>query len=601
MYKAIVFVRTSTDVQEMESQRSATIEFCKMDGYAGEEIKIIGTNGASAIKLDKLYLQDIEELYRTVESNPIEGIYLFALDRLGRNEPILVTLKQYCIDHKIHLKIKDLNISLLNHDKTVNDGTNILFSVLAAQAASEMRIKKARFERARIRNYEAGKYMGGYIPFGYYIDEKGYYTINEEQAKVIRLIYTLFNGGGYSAEKLAKEMNERGYRNGQGRLFNPQYIRLLLKTPLYTGEDVDKSGRKMIYPPIVTKDEQVKAKQILLANNTIINKAQKHYFFGNKLIVCHVCGHHYLRKAACYTCCGRQLSKREGQSHIANCNNTLSVSVNCLDGILWDLTKKELIKELESDNNSKENDARKNITITQQKLSALRNKLGEYEAKIEEIYLEGDRKMLPEKLIDKRIAVVKKQQDEDNKRLAELKIELARHQQVIENIVERNKYLLSYNAITDVEMRGNEKELSDLVHSYIHKVTIEKTTYNNSNKFVLINIEMQNGTLYKVWFNGRVKIGARAYIWSTEYDYETEYEFENIERTPNGVTTVDIERFKMFTEQLETIAGHAKGSQDMWDKLSGKSNFAELYRKVLANNPQQTMQYINDISARYNW
>lgn len=595
MYKAIVFIRTSTDSQEMESQRLSTLQFCKYDGYTDDEIKVIGTNGASAIKLDQLYLQDIDEIYRTIETNPIEGIYLFAVDRLGRNEPILVGLKQFCIDNKIHLKIKDLGISLLNADKTLNEGSNIMLSVLAAQAASEMRIKKARFERARVRNYEQGKYMGGYIPYGYYVDDKGYYQINEEEAKLIRLIYSLYLSRKFSADTLARELNERGYRNGKGRMFNPQYVRLLLKSPTYSGETVDVSGRKMVYPPIVTKEDQAKAKEILLSNNTAIDKARVNFYFGNKLILCPECGHHFERKSGVYTCCGRQLARRAGQSHICNCNNSLSVAINCTDGILWDLTKRELIKDLESDNNSKEVEAREKIDITIQKLTALGDKLAKYQEKIEEIYLEGDRKMLSEKFIDKRVSVVKKQQEQDNIRLAELQSELSRYQQVLENVNQHNKFLTSYNSITEVELQGNEKKMSELVHQYVHQVIFEKSNYNNSDKYVLMNIQMKNGMEYKVWFNGRIKKGSRAFIWDSDYNYEREYDFYNIERTENGITHKGIEKFKRFISAAkEYLTTHTM--QQLMDELNTDCELHRLFTDCGKDNLQQVIHTLNALA-----
>lgn len=597
MYKAIVFVRTSTDRQEMDSQQRETINFAKKDGYSNDEIKVIGTNGASAIKLDKLYLNDIQEIYDTCKEYPIEAIYGYDIDRLGRNELVLVTLKQFCIDNKINLKIYVSNLSLLNEDKTANDGINIMFSVLAAQAASEMRTKKARFERARKRNYETGKYMGGYIPYGYCVNENGYYEIKEEEGEMVKLIYQLFNTGEFSSNSLAKELNERGYLNGVGNLFNAQYIRLILKSELYTGEYTDEKGRIIKFPPLVSVEEQNKAKSILLKNNTTQNKAQTHYFFGNKLIVCPVCGHHYLRKSGVYTCAGLQLSRREGQAHIADCDYNLTIAVNCMDGILWDITKKELIKDIESNNKEKEREAREKIKVVNQKIKTLSTKLQKYADKIEEIILKSDALMLSEALIAKRVAVVQEQQKEDEKTMVSLQEEKARYESVIEKRDNLKAYI-NYQTITDIELKGDEKVISDFVHQYVHQVSIEKTEYNGSSKFLLIYIEMKNGVKYKVWFNGRQKKGARAFIWCSEDNTEGEYTFANIEREDDKVTSKSIELLKQLNFYCITYLSNHSFSE-LWEVLTDSNNeINKLFNQCQEYNHQQVVQMINQLSIK---
>lgn len=597
MYKAIVFVRTSTDRQEMDSQQRETINFAKRDGYSDDEIKVIGTNGASAIKLDKAYMKDIQEIYDTCNEYPIEVIYGYDIDRLGRNELVLVTLKQFCIDNKINLKIYVSNLSLLNEDKTVNDGINFMFSFLAAQAASEMRTKKARFERARKRNYETGKYMGGYIPYGYCVNENGYFEIKEGEGEMVKLIYQLFNTGEFSSNSLAKELNERGYVNGIGNLFNAQYIRLILKSELYTGEYKDEKGRIIKFPPLVSLEEQQKAKSILLKNNKTQNKAQKHYFFANKLIVCPVCGHHYQRKSGVYTCAGLQLSRREGQAHIANCDNNLTIAVNCMDGILWDITKKELIKDIESNNKEKEREAKEKIKVVNQKIKTLSAKLQKYASKIEEIILKSDALMLSETLIAKRVAVVQEQQKEDEKTMVLLQEEKARYEAVIEKRDNLKAYI-NYQTITDVELKGDEKVISNFVHQYVHKVSFEKTEYNGSSKFLLINIEMKNGVKYKVWFNGRQKKGARAFIWCSDDETEGEYTFANIERDGEKVTSKSIENLKQLnTYCLAYLSNHS--FSELWDVLLDPDNeINKLFNSCEEYSHQQVVHMINQLAIK---
>lgn len=64
------------------------------DGYADSDIEIIGKCGASAIKLDDAYMENLNELYGRIESGDVAVVYAWAIDRIGRDEVVLMQLKK---------------------------------------------------------------------------------------------------------------------------------------------------------------------------------------------------------------------------------------------------------------------------------------------------------------------------------------------------------------------------------------------------------------------------------------------------------------------------------------------------------------------------
>ena len=91
MKKAVILVRTSTVRQEIDSQIEEVIKYAMADGYKADDLEVIGNAGSSAIKLDERYLENIQKVYRVIETTPtIECVYAWAIDRIGRREELLM-------------------------------------------------------------------------------------------------------------------------------------------------------------------------------------------------------------------------------------------------------------------------------------------------------------------------------------------------------------------------------------------------------------------------------------------------------------------------------------------------------------------------------
>lgn len=581
--KSIALYRTSTDAQEVESQRKEIIEFAISDGCNPSDIIEIGCAGASAIKLDQQYLDNINEVYRTIESENVGCVYAWDIDRIGRNEVVLMEFKNFLIKHRVNLKVRSLSVSLFDRNGNVDAGFELVYSFFGTLAKQEMEQKQARFERARKRNMEAGKYIGGYVALGYNVGDNGYFEIDEREAELVRLIYSEFNTGKYSTTTLAREMNQRGYTSKGNIPFCSTIISRVLNYKAYTGEVIDKKGRRKTFPVIVSKQEQARAKEILDTNNTRQTKAIKHYYFGNKLIVCPDCGHHFVVLNNCYQCTGAILAKREGTGYLCDCTNNIAITFRNLDGILWEIAKREVIAFIEGDQSEVEKETKDKIAVLDQKINTLRNKLAQYEQKIEDIIDNGDRMMLSEAQIMKRVGNVRKMQEGEANELRAMEAERARLHHTLNFSEVAKKWLTGYGSISDIELQGDEKVMYDLVHQYIDKVTVERSEYNGNSNFQLVTVEAKSG-VYKVWYNGRKKVGDKAFASYPDQEGEFVFNFNQIIRTDNGVTTAENEMFREFDGLLKSLGD----IDNIWDN--------PLTKKCAAANEQRTIQMINQVA-----
>lgn len=596
MDKVIALIRTSTDKQEVESQKQEIISLILSDGYKEDEIIVVGDSGASAIKLDEQYISNLNKVYDLIEGGGIASVYAWAIDRIGRNEEILMQFKNRLIRNKVQLVIKNPTLKLLNSDFTVNSGVELAFSLFATMAKQEMEQKKERFNRAKKRNLKEGKSIGGYAALGYDIDKNNFIVINTEESELVRLIFALFNSRKYSTMSLARELNERGYKTKNGYDFTPVMISNILNNLAYSGGYVDEKGRERNYPSIISKETQLLSKKILMTNNTRQTKSIKHSYFCLKLIQCKECGHNYQVLNGTYHCTGNIMSKRVGSEHLSDCTCTDSIAVNNLDGIVWTLTRGFIIDEIEHSSSIMEEDTKKEIEVLEQKKEVLLQKLSMYDRKIDEIITKADIELRSEVYISKRIANVNRQREIDNKELVRINDEIGRLNDNLVYTSTFHKLYTGYNSISDVELVGDEKTMRDLVHRYVKSIQFEKTVFNDNKNYYRIDILTLGGDLYTVYYNGRDRHLRRCYMESPTTPLSA-FRFERMIRKEDCITTESNERFKVFKKRIDEVVDEIDSIEELMDYMMS----VDMYHLVMEDNNQRVAHYINEISLRKGW
>ena len=246
--KVLLFIRTSTERQELDNQRKELENYVKSMGYADEDIICLEGQGASAIKLDDDYMQMVNELTEYIDSGKISCVALWSVDRILRDDEIWPRIKKKLITKKIQLVIKNPSLLLLNPDGSINQGSELALSLFSTMASQEMRLKQERFKRTKKANAEKGKYNGGCnIRFGYSIGENNFYIINEEEANIIRTIFELYSEGKYSAVSLRNECYARGIFMDKQKIMN------ILSADAYCGRPQVKYNNR-VYPAIISEE-----------------------------------------------------------------------------------------------------------------------------------------------------------------------------------------------------------------------------------------------------------------------------------------------------------------------------------------------------------
>lgn len=148
--------------------------------------------------------------------------------RFARNILVVDILRD--LDKKdVHVHFLDINKTTANPD----DWSYIQLFLNFDEDLSRNMSKKIRW--GQLQSAKNGRLHMTKKLYGYHYDTKTKtLSINEEEAKVIRLMFELYSQG-YGFRRLTQELERRGIVNRQGKPFNQGTITKMIKNPIYKG------------------------------------------------------------------------------------------------------------------------------------------------------------------------------------------------------------------------------------------------------------------------------------------------------------------------------------------------------------------------------
>lgn len=226
MTKAIGYVRVSTEEQAREgwslnAQREKINLYCRL--HELELVEIISDEGISACNV-KGRPGMLRLLSMTTEGkrNPLQAIVTVKLDRLFRNAA--EALKYSDLWRKRGVELHFINEGI----QTSGAAGKMYFALLAVFAEFERDQCSERTKAGLARRKSMGLKLGGESPYGYTADENGYLIQSPGEQEIIHTMVRL-RKSGLSYEKIAKALNDEGYRNRSGRLWNNVTVHYLVK------------------------------------------------------------------------------------------------------------------------------------------------------------------------------------------------------------------------------------------------------------------------------------------------------------------------------------------------------------------------------------
>ena len=300
--RVATYARVSTQEQatentSMASQSDQLTAYCQMRGWtiinSYVDPGFTGKNGDRP---------GLKQLRADARIGLFDKVLVCKLDRLARSLRLLMD---------VEAELKEYNISLTSIRESVDtsNGTGkMVFQLFGMVAEWDRENIIERTKSGRIQRYKSGCWAGGKPTFGYSYDKTTRkLVINEDQAKIVRLIFS-----GYNSGKSIKAMNralddERiPTIRGKERGWIDSGIRFMLINPIYKGtlivnrkcnvayiNKVDLSKAIIIKVPAIVSESDWNMAQSRLRTNRKLRPSRKNPWLLQGLITCGQCGLSY--------------------------------------------------------------------------------------------------------------------------------------------------------------------------------------------------------------------------------------------------------------------------------------------------------------------
>lgn len=509
--KILVFVRASTESQEIEDQKAEMRDFVKSMGYSDENIVYLEDKGASAIKLNDKYLNMVEVLKEYIKEGAIECCAVWHINRLGRDDEVLIELKNLFIKYKIQFICKNPSIVLLNQDGSVNDGAELAFGLFATMVKQDMLEKKAKFKRAKSAMAKKGQWVGGRtLKFGYKVDENKFFVEDENDGAIVKLIFQLYSTGEYSTESLATELTERGLKRNDGLPINYYFVSRVINCKSYTGAPDEKNNMR-VYPPLITDELFEKCREVAEGNKLQLRGGDR-IVLGAKLLKCKECGSTFTSNSRHFGCCKNAHNR---------CENNLKIRQCVVNDILWRIAFTLHLDYLMDLNEDMVNTYMEQIEVLDQKISTYESKIlatDEKKKRVIETYLEG---FIDKKTRDSKLSKI----DQDALGYQNEIMSLNEQKEAISGLIDGiDKDLEELNLLNAIDIvEAAEKDVQakyDIIHKHIVKVIPERMSFGKRDprttrdNGVLFTVYAANGGEFKYLFIPKFYQGHNLYIWN---------------------------------------------------------------------------------------
>lgn len=233
--------------------------------------------GVTGVRVDKRV--HFKRMIKDAKLNKFDLIITKEVSRFARD-----------LEDSIHYirELRESNVGVFFENQNLNtfdSNSELVLNIMFNLAQDESRKLSARVKFGHRQAIEKGHVLGSSNIIGYKKDNCKLVII-EEEAKFIRTLFELYVTGKYGFLKLSKKLGSLGYRNKNGKLYDKDTLKRIIKNPKYKGfyrarvheiidyrtkkRKINKVEDQVIYkcvdgtiPKIVSEDLWDKANEIL--------------------------------------------------------------------------------------------------------------------------------------------------------------------------------------------------------------------------------------------------------------------------------------------------------------------------------------------------
>ena len=234
MKRAALLLRCSTDSQDYDRQQRDLMPVAASFGYTVPEELIFGEYITGKDDVRKKDRESIARLKQACKDGKVDAIFINEVSRLSRDSIAgRLFIRDFNEDYRVPIYFRDLSQWTINPDtRIINDSFVAMLGFYFDAAATELKSMKTRFASGKRKNARTGKSIGGVPSIGYTKDKDGTIIIDEENAKLVRIVFSKYLENGGTITTVGRYM--RGISNvrnwGSGTIGN------ILRNKAYTGK-----------------------------------------------------------------------------------------------------------------------------------------------------------------------------------------------------------------------------------------------------------------------------------------------------------------------------------------------------------------------------
>jgi len=226
------YCRVSTDKEDqlnsLETQKEFFLEYTKRTG--DNLIKLYADEGISGTKIKNR--KEFQRMLADAEKGLFDMVVVKDISRFARNTvDLLQSVRK--------LKALGIETQFLTANMTSMGNSEFVLTIFGALAQEESANTSKRIKFGKKVNAEKGRVPN--IVYGYDKTIGDYFnlSINEEEAKVIRQMFTWYTEEGYGGAKIANMLNERGIKTKRGNNWSQNSVCRILTNEIYTGKIIN--------------------------------------------------------------------------------------------------------------------------------------------------------------------------------------------------------------------------------------------------------------------------------------------------------------------------------------------------------------------------
>ena len=223
MKTAVIYARYSSE-RQTEQSIEGQLRVCQ-DYADRNDILIVDTYIDRAMTGTNDNRKDFQRMLKNCSKQAWDYVLVYKLDRFSRNK----------YEMAMHKKtLRDNGIKLLSAMENIPDTPEgiILESLLEGMAEYSSAELSQKVRRSMNETRQKGNYLGGYLLYGYYVENKKV-KVDEEKAKIVKYIFECYASGIY-VKYIVEELTRNGILN-KGKPFAINTIYQMLANEKYAG------------------------------------------------------------------------------------------------------------------------------------------------------------------------------------------------------------------------------------------------------------------------------------------------------------------------------------------------------------------------------